>query len=96
MPDAFKELLEAYRKIWNNRLLMDEGVLSEYVLKEAIKRELLDGNSHPRVRKTIEEKYLSATKRIIEADLSSVNKVALIQIHIEMATNLKKDIHNKG
>ncbi|TMU86876.1 hypothetical protein FGG79_01660 [Bacillus sp. BHET2] len=93
MPDAFKELLEAYRQMWNNRILINEDVLSEIVLKEAIKRELLDGNSHPRVRKSIEEKYLSATKRIIEADLSSAKKVALIQIHIEMASNLKKDIH---
>lgn len=86
--ESFEALLEAYRQIWKNRLLISEGTSSEEILKETIKRELLDGNSHPRVRKSKEEKYLSATKRIIESDLTSEVKVSLIKVHLEMVSQL--------
>lgn len=89
--ESFEALLEAYRQIWKNRLLISEGTSSEEILKETIKRELLDGNSHPRVRKSKEEKYLSATKRIIESDLTSEEKVSLIKVHLEMVSQLNGD-----
>jgi len=89
--ESFDALLEAYRLIWKNRLLISEGTSSEKILKETIKRELLDGNSHPRVRKSKEEKYLSATKRIIESDLTSEEKVSLIKVHLEMVSQLNGD-----
>jgi hypothetical protein len=89
--ESFDELLEAYRQIWKNRLLISEGSSSEKILKETIKRELLDGNSHPRVRKSKEEKYLSATMRIIESDLTSEEKVSLIKVHLEMVSQLNGD-----
>ncbi|MCA1063039.1 hypothetical protein LS684_23900 (plasmid) [Cytobacillus spongiae] len=81
---SFDELLEAYRKVWKNRLLETDGSTSEEILKETVLYELLDGNSHPRVRKSKTEKYLSATKRIIESELTNDEKVALVQIHIDM------------
>ncbi|MGD6847621.1 hypothetical protein [Rossellomorea aquimaris] len=89
--ESFDALLEAYRQIWKNRLLISEGTSSEKILKETIKRELLDGNSHPRVRKSKEEKYLSATKRIIESDLTSEEQVSLIKVHLEMVSQLNRD-----
>ncbi|MFI8577445.1 hypothetical protein ACIGEL_17175 [Rossellomorea aquimaris] len=89
--ESFEALLEAYRQIWKNRLLISEGTSSEEILKETIKRELLDGNSHPRVRKSKEEKYLSATKRIIESDLTNEEKVSLIKVHLEMVSQLNGD-----
>lgn len=89
--ESFDALLEAYRQIWKNRLLISEGTSSEKILKETIKRELLDGNSHPRVRKSKEEKYLSATKRIIESDLTSEEQVSLIKVHLEMVSQLNGD-----
>ncbi|MGM0827962.1 MAG: hypothetical protein ACQEU4_07075 [Bacillota bacterium] len=89
--ESFDALLEAYRQIWKNRLLISEGNSSETILKETIKRELLDGNSHPRVRKSNEEKYLSATKRIIESDLTSEEKVSLIKVHLEIVSQLDGD-----
>jgi hypothetical protein len=89
--ESFDALLEAYRQIWKNRLLISEGNSSEKILKETIKRELLDGNSHPRVRKSKEEKYLSATKRIIESDLTSEEKVSLIKVHLEIVSQLNGD-----
>lgn len=89
--ESFEALLDAYRQIWKNRLLISEGTSSEKILKETIKRELLDGNSHPRVRKSKEVKYLSATKRIIESDLTSEEKVSLIKVHLEMVSQLNGD-----
>ncbi|MCM3599928.1 hypothetical protein M3175_04230 [Robertmurraya korlensis] len=76
-----EKVLEAYRSLWNNRLL-NEGD-SEDVLREAISRELKDEFSHPRVRKQPHEKYYFATKRVIDSDIESELKIALLTIHVE-------------
>lgn len=91
MSEAFDDLLWSYRQIWKNRMLVNDAASSEQVLKEAIKRELEDANSHPRVRKSIENKFLTATKRITESGLSNDDKVGLIQLHIEMAAQLNQE-----
>ncbi|BCB04391.1 hypothetical protein [Bacillus sp. KH172YL63] len=96
MAGSFDEILEAYRQVWKNRPLLDKGKSPEEILKEAIMRELEDRNSHPRVRKSIPEKYLFATSRIIESDLSSSEKVVLIQLHIELASQLKNGTDAQG
>lgn len=70
---------------------MEDDFSAEQVLKEAIKRELEDANSHPRVRKSIEVKYFTSTKRITESTLTNDDKVALIQLHIEMADGLMEE-----
>lgn len=77
-----KALLQAYRSLWNNRLL-DSGDNDETILREAITRELRDENSHPRIRKGRYEKFYSATKRIMASELPAPLKEALVQIHIE-------------
>lgn len=83
----FDKLLTRYRSIWNNRLL--EGMEgSEAILKEAIKRELLDENSHPRVRKGKYEKYYLASKRILNSSIGVEEKVALIRMHDEIMDEL--------
>lgn len=85
----FNELLEAYRTLWKNRSLpADEN--AETVIIEAITRELRDENSHPRVRKSLLDKYYLATKRIIESNLHADLKVALIKLHMELLELLKK------
>ena len=76
-------LLEEYRKLWKNRSLTGEQS-AETILKEAIIRELKDENAHPRVRKSPAEKYVLASKRIIESDLSEQAKLALLGLHIEL------------
>ncbi|MEK3990842.1 MULTISPECIES: hypothetical protein [Robertmurraya] len=76
-----KKVIEAYRSLWNNRLL-NEGD-DEDVLREAISRELKDEFSHPRVRKQPHEKYYLATKRVIESDIESDMKLSLLVIHLE-------------
>ncbi|UQD52425.1 hypothetical protein C0971_10700 [Bacillus methanolicus] len=83
-------LLNQYRSIWNNRLLeSDES--SEEIIKEAVKRELLDENSHPRVRKSVHEKFYLAVKRIVESQLNEEDKFALITLHIQIMKDLKQN-----
>ncbi|NRD80440.1 hypothetical protein HPT25_24260 [Bacillus sp. BRMEA1] len=81
-------LLEEYRKIWNNRLLVHHNQSSEEILLEAIKRELLDENSHPRVRKNRYEKYYTAVKRIMNTHISPEAKLELIHFHIDIMEQL--------
>ena len=85
----YTHLLNEYRTLWNNRALSGEG-MAEEVLKEAIARELKDENSHPRVRKSIYEKFYFAVKRVMDSNLSKADQNALIQIHIEQLEYLKK------
>jgi hypothetical protein len=87
----FDWLLDEYRTIWNNRLLVNNGKNSEEILRETIKRELLDENTHPRVRKSTYEKYFSAVKRIMNAKISPEAKLYLIEIHIEMMEKLSEE-----
>ena len=83
-------LLKEYREIWNNRRL-DSDRSSEYILKDAISRDLKDENSHPRARRTLLEKYFLSTKRIVESALSPADKILLIQIHIEQVETIEKE-----
>lgn len=77
----YDHLLNEYRNIWNNRNLVVGEQESEEVLKDAIRRELLDENSHPRVRKNKFEKYFYAVKRVLSSQLSETNKLKLIELH---------------
>lgn len=85
---SFEDLLVEYRQIWNNRLLETEGKDSKEILVEAIKRELLDENSHPRIRKSKFEKYYSAIKRVMDSTISLEAKQRLIKIHNEAMEEL--------
>ncbi|MGG7618160.1 hypothetical protein ACVBAX_03530 [Robertmurraya sp. GLU-23] len=76
-----EKVIEAYRSLWNNRLL-NEGD-DEEILREAISRELKDEFSHPRVRKQPHDKYYLATKRVIDSDIESELKLSLLTIHVE-------------
>jgi hypothetical protein len=85
----FNFLLNQYRTIWNNRLLSSIDKSSEEVLKEAIKRELLDENTHPRIRRNCYEKYYLSIKRVMGASILPEAKLALIQIHNEIIEELR-------
>ena len=86
--ELYDKLLKEYRELWNNRRLEAEES-SEFILKEAIARDLRDENSHPRARRTLMEKYFLATKRIVESALSNESKILLIQLHIIQAEEIK-------
>jgi hypothetical protein len=77
METNYEELLSLYKKIWNSRDLKSEED-SAVVLKEAMKRELNDENSHPRVRKNKETKFFFAIKRVTESELTIEEKYKLI------------------
>ncbi|MGM7722065.1 hypothetical protein [uncultured Metabacillus sp.] len=84
-----KELLDAYRQLWVNR--------SMYVKKDdfetlwsSIVIELKDEMTHPRLRKTPEEKFHSAIKRIISSSLPDTYKVKLIELHSKVFEEVKK------
>ncbi|MDP4162536.1 MAG: hypothetical protein Q8906_04440 [Bacillota bacterium] len=80
----YDNLLQAYRSIWNHRLLTSERESSEVILKEAIKRELLDENSHPRIRKSKYEKYYFAINRLTNSSIEKKEKLELIQLHNDL------------
>jgi hypothetical protein len=86
---TFLYLLNSYRSLWNNRQLDYTDSSAETVLKEAIKRDLLDENSHPRIRKNKEEKYYLAIKRIVESSLHEKDKLQLIQLYTESLTEFR-------
>ena len=88
---TFDELLTEYRMIWNNRLLAASDRSSEDTLKEAVKRELVDENSHPRIRKSKFEKYYSAINRITQSSISNEAKVSLIHLHNGVMEQLIKE-----
>lgn len=85
-----KYFLTIYREIWNNRRLESQSD-PESILIDAIRRDLLDENSHPRARRTNSEKYFLATKRIIESSLSSDDKIALIKLHINQLEIIRSE-----
>ncbi|MEH7014369.1 hypothetical protein V7087_26770 [Neobacillus niacini] len=87
----YDELLAEYRMIWNNRLLAASDSSSEETIKEAVKRELLDENSHPRIRKNKFEKYYSAINRITQSTISNEAKVSLINLHNGVMEQLIKE-----
>lgn len=84
----YRNLLQEYREIWNNRRLESEENPEE-TLVEAIARELKDENTHPRARRTVLEKYFLASKRIIESSISNESKVLLIKLHNDMTEKIK-------
>jgi hypothetical protein len=84
----FNQLLTEYRTLWNNRLLAAD-VEAEQILKTAITRELKDENSHPRVRKSVHEKFYFAVKRVMESHLAENDKQLLVLIHLEIMEKLK-------
>jgi hypothetical protein len=64
---------------------------SEETLIEAVKREMLDENSHPRIRKNKFEKYYSAISRITQSTISNEAKVSLIHVHNGIMEKLIKE-----
>ncbi|KIY21568.1 MULTISPECIES: hypothetical protein [Mesobacillus] len=88
--EEYEQLLDEYRRIWNNRRLGSAQTPAE-TLKGAIVRDLKDENTHPRARKSLKDKYYLATKRIIESSLSTDSKVMLIRLHLEIADAIQRD-----
>jgi hypothetical protein len=90
----YLQLLNAYRQLWVNRSLKlnnDDG--EDYhekdILYAAIKKELLDEMTHPRVRQPAHVKLQWAKKRIEESDLEDQSKANLISLYESIYNEMK-------
>ncbi|ANB60782.1 hypothetical protein [Anoxybacteroides amylolyticum] len=85
---TFMQLFKAYRSLWSNRSLAKDEELTEDMCKallyEAMEKELRDEMTHPRVRQAPEVKFHYAVKRIMAAPLTETEKLALIDLHLEV------------
>ncbi|MGD7043937.1 hypothetical protein [Jeotgalibacillus proteolyticus] len=80
MKPSSEQLLEAYESLWNNRIF-DRNLSAREITASAIKRELKDELTHPRVRVEPDHKFYQAIERIVYSALSRDEKVALIQLY---------------
>jgi hypothetical protein len=81
-------LLEAFLSLWNNREANEKSQSPIDTIKVMMKSELLDEFSHPRVRKTKEEKFYSAVKRVVESDLKIEDQIRLIKLYTSVFDSL--------
>lgn len=87
--DTSEELLQAYLSIWNNRSVQFEQQQDkEGILSELVRRELLDENAHPRVRKSVFEKFYYSMKRLSESDQSNDKIHALTKVYLSQMEQL--------
>ncbi|MFC3884188.1 hypothetical protein ACFOU2_12095 [Bacillus songklensis] len=82
----YLQLLNAYRELWVNRSLKlktDEGknYHEKEILYEAIKKDLLDEMTHPRVRQPADRKLQLAKRRIEESNIEDHMKRELISLY---------------
>lgn len=90
MEDVAK-LLSAYKQLWSNRSLEKEGVQDKERLIEAIKVELKDELTHPRVRKKPTEKYILAIQRVINSELEELDQLSLIKIFSRVLASIQEE-----
>ncbi|MEK4126529.1 hypothetical protein NSS60_06520 [Anoxybacillus sp. FSL W8-0382] len=82
------ELLEAYRSLWSHRSLPATENNAETVLCDAIRRDLLDEMTHPRLRKSPYEKFSLALKRIASSSLDAKQQYELVRLYVQQLENL--------
>lgn len=79
--------VEVFKKTWANRQSIT-NIDSEAEMEQFILIELNDELSHPRVRKTKQQKLHLAIQRIHESQLEQQQKQALIEVYIKIAAQL--------
>lgn len=77
-------MIEAYRKLWPSRSGTG-SIESIEELEQKIQIELNDELTHPRVRKSRQEKLAMALQRIAESDLSTAEQTELAQLYKKIA-----------
>lgn len=80
-------MVEAYRKLWPQRMAA-ASIESAEEMERFITIELRDELTHPRVRKTKEQKLELAMERIHAAPLELKEKEALIEVYKKIAAQL--------
>lgn len=77
-------MIEAYQKLWPSRS-GTSSIESIEELEQKIQIELNDELTHPRVRKTRQEKLDMALQRIADSDLALEEKAELTQLYKKIA-----------
>ena len=77
-------MIEAYRKLWPQRAAT-EGIATQQELEKYILIELDDELTHPRVRKSRQQKLELALARIEQSDLSQTEKDGLAALYRKLA-----------
>ncbi|KZZ84292.1 MULTISPECIES: hypothetical protein [Bacillaceae] len=84
-----KHLLDCYRKIWHNRKL-DSDLPERAALEDAMKRDLLDEGTHPRVRKSPDQKFDISISRVMDSSLKEEEKMELAAGYAAVLAILKE------
>lgn len=77
-------MIDAYRKLWPNRAGVD-AIGTEEELEQKIQIELNDELTHPRVRKTRQQKLELALTRIEQSELTVEEKNNLSALYKKIA-----------
>jgi hypothetical protein len=79
-------MIEAFKKLWPNRTAIDK-ISSLEELEAYMRIELNDELTHPRVRKTKQEKLQLALERIEQSELSKEEKEGLAELYKKNAAH---------
>ncbi|AQU79434.1 hypothetical protein [Planococcus faecalis] len=77
-------MIESYRKLWPQRVAVQQ-ITTQQELEKYVLIELNDELTHPRVRKTKQQKLALASERIEQSDLSDSEKSELITLYNKLA-----------
>lgn len=77
-------MIEAYRKLWPQRAAAEE-ITTQQELEKYMLIELDDELTHPRVRKSRQQKLELALARIEQSDLSQTEKDGLAALYRKLA-----------
>ena len=77
-------MIEVYKRLWPDRQGV-QRITTQDELETSIRVELNDELTHPRVRKSVNEKLELAIERIDESALTEEEQAALIQLYKKLA-----------
>lgn len=75
-------MIKSFQILFKGRKFV-EDIQSEQQIRQVIQSELLDELTHPRVRQSIDKKYLLAITRVQQSDLAEVNQQQIISLYEE-------------
>ena len=81
-------MIGAYRKLWQDRNAVG-AIETQQQLEQQILIELMDELTHPRVRKTPQQKLDIALQRITESSLSPQEKIDLSNLYKKIAAHIE-------
>lgn len=79
-------MIDGYKRLWPDRQGV-QRIKTQDELEKSIRVELNDELTHPRVRKSVEEKLELAIERIGESALTEEEKTQLIQLYKKLAAH---------